>query len=82
MNVALEAIISSLNSEPDKWSFRHINARTLDHVSCVSIWMANIPIFDTNVYRPAELSLNLWQKYRLYKAAKNLINLQVVEMLK
>jgi hypothetical protein len=47
----------------------------------VSVWIANIPVFDTNVSDPAPMSLSFIQKWKLYKAVKVAINNAVVKEL-
>lgn len=79
-NTAFDTLLESLKT--DKWDVC-ITGYTLEHKNkSVSIWMANVPILNTNVYKPAPMSLSLWQKYKLYKAAKIAINNSIVSVLK
>lgn len=47
-------ICSSLRDEPWRWRLAYC---TLDRDDGISVWRANIPIFDMNLYRPTEASL-------------------------
>jgi hypothetical protein len=66
---AFEEIMKSLQDNPHEWKRRNINAMKAIHKHGLEIWLDNIPVVDTNVSSPASLKLNLWQKYKLYKAA-------------
>jgi hypothetical protein len=80
---AYEAIMKSLKEHPNDWYHSYNGADTLKHKHTnVQIWMDKLPVFFTNVYQPSSISLNLWQKYKLYKACKNLVEQQIVAMLK
>lgn len=70
MNLALQKVIDSLVNNSSEWEFCTRWADTLEHKSGLSVWMSNVPIFNTNIYKPCKLSLNLYEKYKLHKAAK------------
>jgi hypothetical protein len=66
---AFEEIMKSLRDRPHEWKRRNINAMIAIHKNGLEIWLDNVPVIDTNIYSPVSLRLNLWQKYKLYKAA-------------
>ena len=71
---AFELLIEDLNTHND-WQLVNVGAQTLvNNRNSITIWMDNIPVCDTNIYRPCNMSLNFWQKYRLYKAARAAAN--------
>lgn len=61
---AFDAVMDAL-TRPDEWREEMC---VLRHRSGVAIWMANVPILDTNLY-PVPLRLSLRQKYRMRRAA-------------
>lgn len=69
---AFEEIMKSLQDNPHEWKRRNSgdsDAMTAIHKNGLEIWLDNIPVLSTNIYSPVTLRLNLWQKYKLYKAA-------------
>lgn len=66
---AFEEIMKSLQDHPHEWKRRYSGAMIAIHKNGLEIWLDNVPVLDTNIYSPVSLRLNLWQKYKLYKAA-------------
>jgi hypothetical protein len=81
MNLVLNRIIYSLKNNPSEWTYKNLGARTLEHKSGLTIWMDNVPVLNTNIYKPYKLSLSLCEKFRLYQATKNVTNAKITEML-
>jgi hypothetical protein len=71
---AFDEIMKSLQDHPHEWERYHRGAMVAVHKNGLEIWLDNIPVLDTNIYSPVSLRLNLWQKYKLYKAAMAIDN--------
>lgn len=65
---AFEKVLALLKDPKEEWTFGDY---TCDHRRTgLSIWVKNVPVLDTNLYRPTSLSLNLFQKWKLWQAVK------------
>lgn len=81
MNKVFELLIEDLNNNDD-WYLNCYGANLLkNNRNDIEIWMSNVPVFDTNVWRPNPMKLNLWQKFRLYQAAKKSIDNAILKEL-
>lgn len=66
-----DLLIQNLLDPNQIWTPRTFGAKTLVNERLdIEIWMDNIPVLNTNVYKPAPMSLSLWQKFVLHKACK------------
>ncbi len=55
---------------------------TLDY-ECLSLWMANLPLFDFKIYRPREIKIPLFKRIPIYlKARKKFKELVAKDKLK
>lgn len=74
---AVEVIIESLTNNSGDWVF---NGFTADNdILGLSIWIANIPILNTVIHKGPPLSLNLFDKYNIWRAIKKCAANQVVD---
>lgn len=79
---AFELLLEDLNTSND-WVMQFNGAQTLiNSRNNIQIWMDNIPFFDTNIFKPHKLSLNLYQKYKLYKACQKAMSNNISHIIK
>jgi hypothetical protein len=71
-------IIHSLKTEVDKWEFGNWTA---DNVTWgIEIWTANLPVFHTNLYKPAKVGFSLRDKFRIYMALSECRALKAISL--
>jgi hypothetical protein len=66
---AFDVILEDLKTNND-WRVCDHNYTLENPRNSIIIWIANIPILNTRIYKPTNISLSLYQKYKLYKAVQ------------
>jgi hypothetical protein len=77
---AFDLILEDLKTNND-WRVCSMDCTLTNPRNNVAIWIANVPIFQTGIYKPLSISLSLWQKYKLYKAVQIAKNNQLLREL-
>jgi hypothetical protein len=71
-------LIKSLTTEVDNWEFGNYTAINSDWG--ISIWIANVPIFDLEVYEPTKVCFSIWDRIRIYKALSECRALKIIKI--
>lgn len=77
---AIDLLIDDLKN--NDWYVCSTGCTLINRRNNVSVWIANVPVFDTNVYYPSSMALSFVEKWKLYKAVKVAMNNTVVRELK
>jgi hypothetical protein len=77
---AFDLILEDLKTNND-WHVSLSDCTLRNLRNNVQIWVANIPILNTGIYKPTIINLSLWQKYKLYKAVQIAKNNQLLREL-
>jgi len=76
---AVDLLIDDLKN--NEWHVCSTGCTLANKRNNVTVWIANVPVFDTNVYDPSPMSLSFIEKWKLYKAVKVAINNAIVKEL-
>jgi len=60
-------IIASIDNEPNRWKW---SGYTFDRDDGLSIWKANLPILDVEIYAPFQMPLPFLAKFRIWRAMR------------
>lgn len=72
-------IVESLKSEVDDWDFDNYTAS--NKKSGIEIWIANIPILSTSIYKPTHIRLGLFNAIKVHKALSECRNLKLIKLM-
>lgn len=61
-------VIELLKDPKEMWEFD--NHTAINKVRGLSVWIANVPVLNTNLYHPCELNIGLIDRWRLWQAVK------------
>lgn len=76
---ALDLLIDDLKN--NDWFVCNTGCTLRNKRNNVSVWIANVPVLETNVYNPAPMSLSIIHKWKLYQAVKVAINNSIAKEL-
>ena len=65
--LVVQRVIDMLNNPDEAWSF---NKYTATHTSGLAVWIANMPVFHTEIYQPTRLKPSMFERWQLWKAVK------------
>lgn len=68
MENSVGKVIELLKDPKEMWEFDNYTA--INKVRGLSVWIANIPVLNTNLYHPCKLNIGLIDRWRLWQAVK------------
>lgn len=75
----VQELLRSLNENPSDWVFTRFTAKNTK--TGIEIWIANVPILNLDVYQPTQVSFNILDKIRIYRALNKCKCLYLIELL-
>ena len=78
-DLIVEKIVMSLKNDSKGWTF---GTHTAEHTNGFAIWIANTPLFDTEIYKPLRYKLTMKNRLRVMSALHVCRENQILELLK
>lgn len=77
-NKFVDGILASLRDDAANWT---LTDYSVDHISGIKIWIANVPVLSISLWRPFEFGFSFMEKLKIYRATEELKRCRALSLL-